>query len=204
MNSVIDLMINLLTLFSLLFLSTYLVSSFKTRPQIARQSFILCDKINYKNNEQPQFLYNRKKIVCVSAFLAVFGMTILPSLTPPIAHADLLTSPLKRVPNTVTPPDVIDILKNRMLELRSGVTGEKVGQLRVGESLFQRLRGIDQELDALQSDIFRDNIDWAVVSVYPKIFRAFAPLFTAYTDRAFPTNQPIDNALRLVLTSSSL
>ena len=195
-------MINLLTLLLFLLISNLLVISFKNRPQIARQNFVIYDNIKHHNNEKPHFIHNRKKIVCISAFVAIFGMTILPSLTPPIARADLLTPvrPLKRVSNTVTPPDVIDILKNRMLELRSGVTGEKVGQLRVGESLFQRLRGIDQELDALQSDIFRDNIDWAVVSVYPKIFRAFAPLFTAYTDRAFPTNQPIDNALRLVLT----
>ena len=198
-------MVNLFTFFFFLLISIDLASSFRSRPQIARQSFILYDKIKQQNNEKPHFIKNRKKIVCISAFLAIFGMTVLPSLTPPIARADLVTParPLKRVSNTVTPPDVIDILKNRMLELRSGVTGEKVGQLRVGESLFQRLRGIDQELDALQSDIFRDNIDWAVVSVYPKIFRAFAPLFTAYTDRAFPTNQPIDNALRLVLTNSS-
>ena len=96
---------------------------------------------------------------------------------------------------TVTPPAVIDILKDRIFQLRSGVTGEKVGQLRVGESLVTRLKDIDYELDTLQTDIFRIQADWDVLSVYPNIFRAFSPLLTAYTDRAFPTTSEVIRSL---------
>lgn len=114
--------------------------------------------------------------------------------------ADSLLSPPKQAPVSLTPPAVIDILKDRIYQLRSGVTGEKVGQLRVGDSLFSRLRSVDIELDALQEDIYKEEgVDWEVVSVYPQIFRAFSPLFTAYTDRAFPTDQPVDKALRYAL-----
>jgi len=118
-----------------------------------------------------------------------------------VVHAESLLSPPKQVPSaSLTPPAVIDILKDRIYQLRSGVTGEKVGQLRVGDSLFARLRSIDIEMDALQEDIYKEEgVDWEVVSVYPKIFRAFSPLFTAYTDRAFPTDQPVDKALRYAL-----
>ena len=101
--------------------------------------------------------------------------------------------PPKQISSTVsvTPPDVLDILKDRIVQLRSDVTGEKVNQLRVGESLVTKLRDIDNELDTLQTDIFKDSVDWDVVSIYPKILRAFSPLFTAYTDRAFPTNSDV-------------
>ncbi len=94
---------------------------------------------------------------------------------------------------SLSPPAVVSFLKDRIFQIRSEVTGEKVGQLRVGESLFQRLRSVDVELDALQKDLFKENgLDWDVIGVYPKIFRSFSPLFTAYTDRAFPTDSAID------------
>lgn len=117
-----------------------------------------------------------------------------------IIHAESLLSPPKQIPPSLTPPAVIDILRDRIYQLRSGVTGEKVGQLRVGDSLFARLRSVDTEMDALQEDIYKEEgVDWEVVAVYPKIFRALSPLFTAYTDRAFPTDQPVDKALRYAL-----
>jgi len=98
------------------------------------------------------------------------------------------------------PEDVGFILRDRIaLVLRSGMTGERIGQLRVGESLVNRLRAVESELDMLENDIFKDPADWEVIAVYPKVLRASAPLFTAYTDRAFPTSDPVDVALRYAL-----
>ena len=98
------------------------------------------------------------------------------------------------------PEDVGTILRDRFaLVLRSGVTGERIGQLRVGESLVNRLRAVESELDMLEDDIFKEPADWEVIAVYPKVLRASAPLFTAYTDRAFPTSDPVDEALRYAL-----
>lgn len=45
------------------------------------------------------------------------------------------------------------------------------------------------DLDCVVLDLaarYADVVDWEVLSVYPKIYRAYSPLFTAYTDRAFP------------------
>lgn len=83
--------------------------------------------------------------------------------------------------------------------MRSIITGKKVSELRVGDTLVDRLRSVDGLLDGLQKDIYRDTIDWQAIEVYPKIFRAYTPLFTAYTDRAFPANTEIDVALRYAL-----
>jgi hypothetical protein len=90
-------------------------------------------------------------------------------------------------------------MKLRYEELRAGVTGEKINELRVGGSLVARLRDIEKELDATERDTYTDNIDWEVLAVYPEIFRSYSPLFTAYTDRAFPTDSEIDSALRYAL-----
>ena len=93
----------------------------------------------------------------------------------------------------------IDILRDRYAQIRSLLTSEKVGQLRVGDALVIRLKAVDTELEYVQEDIFRDPVDWEVLAVAPKVFRAFAPLFTAYTDRAYPTSDPIDESLRIAL-----
>jgi len=90
-------------------------------------------------------------------------------------------------------------LKSQYALFRAGITGEKVGELRVGDSLVNRLRDVDMQLDAMQEDIYRDAVDWQVVQTYTKIFRAYTPLFAAYTDRAFPSDSEIDVALRYAL-----
>lgn len=99
--------------------------------------------------------------------------------------------------------DAVSIVRKSISDnfavLRSVITSEKVAQLRVGDSLVLRLRAVEVELEALQADIFRDPVDWEVLSVYPKVFRAYAPLFTTYTDRAFPTDSQVDKALRYAL-----
>jgi hypothetical protein len=97
------------------------------------------------------------------------------------------------------PTSKLSLFSESLNRLRSGFTGVKVTELRVGESLVRRLRSIEQELNQIQEDIFVESVDWGVISVYPKIFRAYAPLFTAYTDRAFPSSSPVDISLRYAL-----
>lgn len=99
----------------------------------------------------------------------------------------------------ILPPRTMNILADPLTALRSGVTGQKVNEVRVGDSLVKALRNIEYQLNEIQDDIFVDNIDWEVLSVYPKIFRSYSPLFTAYTDRAFPNTSPIDTSLRYAL-----
>jgi hypothetical protein len=80
------------------------------------------------------------------------------------------------------------------------VTGEKLNELRVGTSLVERLRNIDNELESLEENIYKDDdIDWGVVRSFPAVFRAYGPLFTEYTDGAFPSNSQVDVALRYAL-----
>ena len=127
------------------------------------------------------------------------------AISTPASLPSAVIDPIKRLSPTADTspaapaPDAMEMLKDRLAVLRSLVTSEKVGQLRVGDSLVLRLRAVEQELDALQEDVFREPPDWDVLSIYPKVFRAYSPLFTAYTDRAFPTADPVDVALRYAL-----
>lgn len=118
---------------------------------------------------------------------------------PSASSSSSSSSQSSRPREAATPPAVIDIIRDRFAVLRSGITGEKVADLRVGDTLTDRLRALDPLLDGLQKDIYRDAVDWDVLTFYPKVFRAYAPLFTAYTDRAFPDNQEVDAALRYAL-----
>ncbi|CAN0196342.1 unnamed protein product, partial [Hapterophycus canaliculatus] len=41
--------------------------------------------------------------------------------------------------------------------------------------------------------------DWDLVSTYPNAFRSLVPVFTKYTDAAFPTEDPVDTTSRVAL-----
>jgi solute carrier family 25 (mitochondrial S-adenosylmethionine transporter), member 26 len=116
----------------------------------------------------------------------------------------VLLSPSPAWPTTAiqlreTPIEVLDIMKERYAQLRAGVTGEKTNELLVGSSLVERLRNFELELDNLQKDLYKDDVDWEVIRTYPKSFRAYTSLYTAYTDRAFPSSSDVDVALRYAL-----
>ena len=130
---------------------------------------------------------------------ATASVTVLQKKT--VMQIDPYTKPKKGIPEiqeSVIPLDVTRILTDRFTVLRSDVTGEKLGQLRVGDSLVNRLRAVDSELDNVQEDIFKEPADWDVIAVYPKVLRAYSTLFTAYTDRAFPSDGAVDKALRYI------
>ena len=51
--------------------------------------------------------------------------------------------------------------------------------------------------DELQRDLMQER--WDLVEGYPAQLRSFVPLFTTYTDSAFPTDAPTDKGLRVAL-----
>lgn len=51
--------------------------------------------------------------------------------------------------------------------------------------------------DELQRDLMQER--WDLVVNYPPQLRSFVPLFTTYTDSAFPTDAPTDTGLRVAL-----
>ncbi|CAN0369908.1 unnamed protein product [Ectocarpus sp. 6 AP-2014] len=69
----------------------------------------------------------------------------------------------------------------------------EVMRLRFGD----KLRRAAKMLDELQDDI--SNSDWDLVTTYPNAFRTLVPVFTKYTDAAFPTDDPVDTTSRVAL-----
>jgi len=51
--------------------------------------------------------------------------------------------------------------------------------------------------DELQRDLMQER--WDLVQAYPPQLRSYVPLFTTYTDAAFPTDAPSDYGLRVAL-----
>ena len=51
--------------------------------------------------------------------------------------------------------------------------------------------------DELQRDLMQER--WDLVEPYPAQLRSFVPVFTAYTDSAFPSDAPTDKGLRVAL-----
>lgn len=70
--------------------------------------------------------------------------------------------------------------------------GSKVGG-RAGE----KIRRIARILDDLQYDLFEES--WEELVSYPLELRSFVPIFTLYTDSAFPATTPIDTQTRFAL-----
>lgn len=51
--------------------------------------------------------------------------------------------------------------------------------------------------DELQRDLMQER--WDLVEKYPAVLRSYVPVFTTYTDAAFPTDAPTDKGLRVAL-----
>lgn len=56
---------------------------------------------------------------------------------------------------------------------------------------------IFQIQDELQRDLMQEQ--WDLVAAYPAQLRSFVPVFTKFTDSAFPTDEPTDKGLRVAL-----
>lgn len=200
-----------------------LQSQIKSAPYIAscssRNHCILFDASDKISTDASTITSTSWRTACAAILATALFLPMMVSVPDALANAPSSSAAisdtlLQRMPSQIeevlekytlsttqanTPTDVTNILRDRFNVLRSDVTGEKIGQLRVGDSLVNRLRSVDIELDNIQEDIFKEPADWDVIAVYPKVLRAYSSLFTAYTDRAFPSETAVDKALRYAL-----
>lgn len=68
---------------------------------------------------------------------------------------------------------------------------------KVAGGLTAKIRSIALVMDELQRDLMQER--WDLVETYPAKLRSYVPVFTTYTDSAFPTDEPTDKALRVGL-----
>lgn len=63
--------------------------------------------------------------------------------------------------------------------------------------LVSKIRGVGDVMDELQRDLMQER--WDLVGNYPPQLRSYVPVFTTYTDSAFPSDAPTDTGLRVAL-----
>lgn len=63
--------------------------------------------------------------------------------------------------------------------------------------LAKKIRAVGNTLDELQRDLMQER--WDLVEKYPNQLRSFVPVFTTYTDSAFPSDAQVDKGLRVAL-----
>lgn len=83
----------------------------------------------------------------------------------------------------------------------SGYIPDMIGGLKkppkaVG-GLTKKIRKVGDIMDELQRDLMQER--WDLVEKYPDQLRSFVPVFTTYTDSAFPSDAPTDGGLRVAL-----
>jgi len=63
--------------------------------------------------------------------------------------------------------------------------------------LPNKIRSVSRIMDELQRDLMQEK--WELVERYPNQLRSYVPVFTSYTDSAFPSDNPTDKGLRVAL-----
>jgi len=63
--------------------------------------------------------------------------------------------------------------------------------------LAKKIRAVGNTLDELQRDLMQER--WDLVEKYPNQLRSYVPVFTTYTDSAFPSDAQTDKGLRVAL-----
>mmetsp|Transcript_7645 Transcript_7645/g.15731 ORF Transcript_7645/g.15731 Transcript_7645/m.15731 type:complete len:374 (+) Transcript_7645:88-1209(+) len=63
--------------------------------------------------------------------------------------------------------------------------------------LPSKIRRVGRIMDELQRDLMQER--WDLVEEYPAQLRSYVPVFTTYTDSAFPSDAPTDKGLRVAL-----
>jgi len=63
--------------------------------------------------------------------------------------------------------------------------------------LAGKVRSLGVILDELQRDLMQER--WDLIERYPIQLRSYVPIFTTFTDSAFPTDAPTDKGLRVAL-----
>eukprot|EP00565_Helicotheca_tamesis_P005210 CAMPEP_0185730534 /NCGR_PEP_ID=MMETSP1171-20130828/10189_1 /TAXON_ID=374046 /ORGANISM="Helicotheca tamensis, Strain CCMP826" /LENGTH=280 /DNA_ID=CAMNT_0028399605 /DNA_START=275 /DNA_END=1117 /DNA_ORIENTATION=- len=75
-------------------------------------------------------------------------------------------------------------------------SGKDKSRPRLG-GLPNKIRGVARVMDELQRDLMQER--WDLVEKYPPQIRSYVPVFTTYTDSAFPSDEPTDQGLRVAL-----
>ena len=73
---------------------------------------------------------------------------------------------------------------------------EQKSKTRLG-GMPNTIRSVGGVMDELQRDLMQEQ--WDLVAAYPSQLRSFVPVFTKFTDSAFPTDEPTDKGLRVAL-----
>ena len=73
---------------------------------------------------------------------------------------------------------------------------EQKSKTRLG-GMPNTIRSVGNVMDELQRDLMQEQ--WELVAAYPSQLRSFVPVFTKFTDSAFPTDEPTDKGLRVAL-----
>ena len=73
---------------------------------------------------------------------------------------------------------------------------EQKSKTRLG-GMPNTIRSVGNVMDELQRDLMQEQ--WDLVAAYPSQLRSFVPVFTKFTDSAFPTDEPTDKGLRVAL-----
>lgn len=76
------------------------------------------------------------------------------------------------------------------------IKGMPVPSKKMG-GLSNKILRVSKVMDELQRDLMQER--WDLVEEYPNQLRSYVPVFTAYTDSAFPTEIPTDKGLRVAL-----
>lgn len=85
----------------------------------------------------------------------------------------------------------VDFQVPDITKIASGPIKQRVG------GLANKIRNSCSIMDELQRDLMQEN--WDRVEAYPAQLRSYVPVFTAYTDSAFPSDAPTDKGLRVAL-----
>jgi hypothetical protein len=81
-------------------------------------------------------------------------------------------------------------------DLSKTMTAQGPVNRRVG-GLASKIRNIGSVMDELQRDLMQER--WDLIESYPAQLRSYVPVFTTYTDSAFPSDAPTDKGLRVAL-----
>ncbi|CAK8994707.1 D-3-phosphoglycerate dehydrogenase (PGDH) [Durusdinium trenchii] len=111
------------------------------------------------------------------------------------AQVALATPAATEIQSAQRLPDWTSLLKP---EWRAALRAdEKAAWRRVPKSVLKRLRGVAADLADLRQDVYDE--DWQNMAIYPNLFQAYLPVFTRYTDSAFPSQSAVDESLRFSL-----
>lgn len=76
------------------------------------------------------------------------------------------------------------------------IASEMTGGKKLG-GLPKKIRNVGNVMDELQRDLMQER--WDLVEKYPEQLRSYVPIFTAFTDSAFPSDASTDAGLRVAL-----